>query len=569
MLADRILLIVPLVALAAAGQVTSTIVSGVGPGSPSNPQEPALKDEDYCTVEGVVVDARTQAPLRKAFIVLWGGRDGGRGGVAGTTDAAGRFVIDKVPPGRYQVSVQRNGYAMSVSGSGNPSSLTLSRGERVKGIVFKLQPAAAITGRVVDEDGEPLAYAQVTVMRYRYVRGKRQLAPSGGGGMTNDRGEYRIFGLPPGRYYVSASYQGRMLGLPPLARGRPQSGVSYPTMYYPGALDPEQAVAIRLGAGEERSGIDFRLSPVQAVNLSGRVVAAATGKPLADVAVTLVPRTEGPSPLVSRQFQRADTATGKFTIPNVRPGSYVLAAWHRDGDSQLYARQEIEVAASDIENVELVLMPAATIAGRVTVEPGGGALKFDEARVYLEPQQEDLRFGGFGDGRIKEDGTFEIRNLAPGRYSVRLYRLPEGCYLKAARMGDQEVLSSGLTIQPGSSGVLDLLVSPAGGQVDGVVLDSEKKPHPGAAVVLIPDEKRRHRDDLYFQQSSDQNGRFSFRGVPPGEYKVFAWDKIEFDVYRDPAFLERFEDEGAKVVVKERSAVAAETKLLHAEEAEQ
>jgi len=131
------------------------------------------------------------------------------------------------------------------------------------------------------------------------------------------------------------------------------------------------------------------------------------------------------------------------------------------------------------------------------------------------------------------------------------------------------VLSAGLTIQPGSGGVLELLVSPAGAQVDGIVLDAEKKPHPGAAVVLIPDEKRRHREDLFFQQSSDQNGRYSFRGVPPGEYKVFAWDKIESGVYRDPAFLERFEDEGIKVSVKARSTAAAEVKLLRAEEADQ
>jgi hypothetical protein len=151
---------------------------------------------------------------------------------------------------------------------------------------------------------------------------------------------------------------------------------------------------------------------------------------------------------------------------------------------------------------------------------------------------------------------------------VRVYRLPEGSYLKAARMGDQDVLADGFTIQAASGGALELLVSPAGGQVDGVVLDAEKKPHPGAVVTLIPDEKRRHREDLFFQQSSDQNGRFSFRGVPPGEYKVFAWDKIDDGVYRDPAFLERFEDEGAKVAVKERSTVTAEAKLLHAEEAE-
>lgn len=566
MLLDRLVAVGLLAAMAAGAQVT-TVVSG--PGAPASSEEPALKDEDYCTIEGVVIDARTQAPLRKASIALWGGREGARGGVAGTTDAAGKFVIDKVPPGRYQVSVQRNGYATSMPGSGNPSSLTLSPGERLKGIVFRLQPAAAISGRVVDEDGDPLVYARVSLMRYRYVRGKRQLAEGGGSAMTNDRGEYRLFGVPPGRYYVSAAYQGRMMGMPLLSGARRVPGASYPTTYYPGVLDPEQAMAIQIKPGEERSGIDFRLSPVQAVSVSGRVVAAATGRPVVDVGVTLVPRTEGFSPLIARSFQRADPATGRFTLNNVRPGSYALGAFYRDGEVELYARQEIEVGSNDVEGVELVLSPGTRIQGRVAVEPGGGSLKLDEARVYLEPLEEDLGFGRFGDGRIKEDGTFELRNLAPGRYSVRLYRLPEGSYLKAAHLGDLDVLSDGLTIQPGSGGILELLVSPAGGQVDGVVLDADKKAHPGAAVVLVPDERRRHREDLFLQQSSDQNGRFSFRGVPPGEYKVFAWDKIEFGVYRDPAFLERFEDAGAKVSVKERSIAAAEVKLLRAEEADQ
>ncbi len=552
-----------LAAVAGDSQVTGTTLSG--PGAPVKVEEAPAAEEDTCAVEGVVVDAKTQAPIRKASVTLFG-REIGRGGARAVTDAAGRFLIEKLPPGRYQVLVQRNGYALPPGG--NPSNLTLSAGEHVKGMVLRLQPAAVITGRVLDEDGEPVAYAQVSVLRYRYLRGKRQLVPGGPGAATNDRGEYRIFGLAAGRYFVSAEHPGGRMGMTLLPPARSAAGVSYPTTYYPGVLDPDQAMAIRIQAGEERSGIDFRLSPVQAVNVSGRVVSAATGRPVPDVGVTLIQRSEVSSGLVSRLFQRAEAATGKFLIPNVRPGSYVLGAFQGDRDNMVYARQAIEVGSSDVEGLELVLAPGATLQGRVVIEPGGGSVKLNEARLYLEPEAEDLRFGGSSDARIKEDGTFELRNVAPGRYSVRLYRLPEGSYLKAARLADQDVLSGGLTIQSGSSGALELLVSPAGGQVDGVVLDAGKKPRAGAAVVLVPDEKRRHREDLFQRQTSDQNGRFSFRGVPPGDYLLFAWDKIDSGVYRDPAFLERFEDEAVKVSVKERSVAAAELTLLAAEEAE-
>lgn len=568
-----------LVAALAAGTAGAQLVQQIltSPGAQTGPpqtQEQPLKDEEYCTVEGVVIDARTQAPLRKASVVLVGGGEASRGGAGALSEASGRFVVEKVPPGRYQLMVRRNGYASAPGmggGGGNPATLTLAPGQHLKGIVLRLQPAAVITGRVIDEDGEPLAYARISAMQYRYVRGKRQLVPSGGGATTDDRGEYRMFGLTPGRYYISAAYEDRHMGLRPLARARSADRTTYPAMYFPGVLDPEQAVAVQMKAGEERSGIDFRLSPAQAVSVSGRVIAGGTGRPGRDVAVMIVPRTNlGFFGSVSRRFQQVDPATGRFTIPSMRPGSYVVTAFYRDQDNALYARQEIEVGSADIEGIELVLAPGITLQGRVEIERGGADLiKLDGTRVLLQPE-EDMPLGGSGSDRVGDDGAFQLRNLSPGRFTVRLVRQPDGGYLKAARLGDQDVLSGGLMLHPGSAGgTLHLVVSPFGGQVDGVVLDRDKRPFAGAAVVLVPEESKRNREDLFFQQSSDQDGRFSFRGVPPGDYKLFAWDKIDYGVYRDPAFLERYEDEGAKVSVKERSQEVAELKLLLVEEAEQ
>jgi hypothetical protein len=568
-----------LVAALAAGTAGAQLVQQIltSPGAQTGPpqtQEQPLKDEAYCTVEGVVIDARTQAPLRKASVVLVGGGEASRGGAGALSDASGRFVFERVPPGRYQLTVRRNGYASAPGmggGGGNPATLTLAAGQHLKGIVLRLQPAAVITGRVIDEDGEPLAYARISAMQYRYVRGKRQLVPSGGGATTDDRGEYRMFGLTPGRYYISAAYEDRQMGLRPLARARSADRFTYPAMYFPGVLDPEQAVAVQMKAGEERSGIDFRLSPAQAVSVSGRVIAGGTGRPGRDVAVMIIPRTNlGFFGSVSRRFQQVDPATGRFTIPSMRPGSYVVTAFYRGQDNALYARQEIEVGSADIEGIELVLAPGITLQGRVEIERGGADLiKLDGTRVFLQPE-EDMPLGGSGSDRVADDGAFQLRNLSPGRFTVRLLRQPDGGYLKAARLGDQDVLSGGLMLHPGSAGgTLHLVVSPFGGQVDGVVLDQDKKPFAGAAAVLVPEESKRNREDLFFQQSSDQDGRFSFRGVPPGDYKVFAWDKIEFGVYRDPAFLERYEDEGVKVSVKERSQEVAELKLLLVEEAGQ
>lgn len=565
--------------VALAGLVFAQAQPNAQPGSPpraagapqAQQEAPPLKEEDYCTVEGVVIDARTQAPLRKAAVVLVGGRGAGFGGAGGISDASGRFVIEKIPPGRYQISLRRNGYASGdtqAGRAGNPASLTLSPGQHLKGLVLRMTPAAVISGRVVDEDGEPLAWARVTAMQYRYLKGKRELVPAGGAA-TDDRGEYRIFGLAPGRYWVSAAWTEREMGLRPLARVRTADRIAYPDVYYPGVVEPEQAAPVAVKAGEERSGIDFRLWPAQAVSISGRVLKPGGERAGSGLMLMIAPRTSlGFLGSARRRFAQVEASTGRFTLTNVRPGPHLLTAVYRDGENTLYARQEIEVGSADVEGIELVLAPGVTVQGRVQIEPGSAAtVKLDGARVLLQSEEQEMQFFGMGDGRVREDGSFELRNLSPGRYSVRIVGLPEGSYLKAARLGDQEALASPLMLTSG--GFLNLIVSPSGGQVDGAVLDAEQKPAPGAAVVLIPEESKRHREDLFFQQAADQNGRFSFRGVPPGDYKLFAWDKVEAGAWRDPAFLDRYEDDGVKVSVKERSQELRELKLLRVEEADQ
>lgn len=559
-------------AFAAAQVDVAPNVSGGGAISRQAEQPaPGWKQEDYASVEAVVIDARTQAPIRKAAVVLTGGRETGGARVAALSDASGRVVLERIPPGRYEISLRRNGYANyqgRAGAEGNPGSLTLSAGERLKGLVLRMTPAAVIAGRVVDEDGEPLAWARVTAMQYRWVSGRRQLVPAGGA-TTDDRGEYRIFGLAPGRYWVSAVWTEQELDPRPWAGARSADRLAYPEIYYPGALEPEQAAPVPVRAGEEQGGIDFRLWPVQAVTLSGRVVKPGPQGGVRDTTVMLARRTRlGRFGAAPRRFAPVDPATGRFTVTHVRPGPHLLTAIHRDGENTLYARQEIEVGAADIEGIELVLAPGITIRGRVEVEKDGAeSVKLDGMRVWLQGEDSEGFLPGMNSGRVRDDGTFELRNLSPGRYSVRIVRLPEGAYLKSARLGDRDVLSSGLMLEPGS-GSLTLLLSPFGGDVDGVVFDSERKPAAGATVVLVPAEDKRHREDLYFEQAADQNGRFRFRGVPPGDYRAFAWEKVEPGVWRDPAFLERYEEEGIRISVKERTLEPAELKLLPADESD-
>src|SRR5436309_3050351 len=181
--------------------------AGVAP-QPTASSQPT-KPEDLCSIEGQVLNALTAEPLKRAQITMFKDEDAGiEHGTA--TDASGRFIVSDLDPGRYFLSANRNGFAPAQYGTHGANSagtpLSLTPGQHIRDIVLRLTPHGVIAGRVLDEDGDPVARVQVNVMRYQSFRGKRQLVPRGWS-MTDDLGEYRIFGLEAGKYYLSARYQ--------------------------------------------------------------------------------------------------------------------------------------------------------------------------------------------------------------------------------------------------------------------------------------------------------------------------------------------------------------------------
>src|SRR5574340_1359530 len=207
------------------------------------PETPQYKPEEYCTVEGLVVNAATGEPLKKAGIRLRRA-DGGSGmrSYSATTDASGKFTIADVAPGAYRLSAQRNGF---VDADWNAASaFSLSPRQRMTDVSLRMLPHGVITGRVLDEDGEPVAGINVYAMRYRYPQGRRQLSTFGEAS-TNDLGEYRIYGLPPGRYVLRATPRSSY------GRGGPaeQPEEQYVPTFFPGSADAASAAPVEVGAG--------------------------------------------------------------------------------------------------------------------------------------------------------------------------------------------------------------------------------------------------------------------------------------------------------------------------------
>lgn len=551
---------------------------GQGPRGAMAPPEP-VNPAEACTVEGMVLKSADGMPLKKARVILR--RAEGRAApVQGTTDAEGRFILRDVPPGRYRLFVERNGYARQEYGqrsANRPGSvITLQPRQQMRDVLFRMIPAAAIEGRVFDEDGEPMAMVNVQALRQSYARGQQQLTPAGSAS-TNDRGEYRIFGLAPGRYYLSATPSGGMsiitggggatvmfAGGPEVMGMAPQEE-SYAATYYPGTIDPARASALEVKAGDEALGMDLTLILQKTYRVRGRVANTIDTRTRGETNIFLLPREPGARMFGLMRNRATVNERGEFEIRGVAPGSYVVNAM-LFADGQMYsARQAVEVGQADVDDVSLMIAPGVEINGVVKVE-GNVDLAGTPLRITLVPPDEMFALGG-GVATVNADGSFRLQNVAAGTYVVRLMNAPPDAYLKAGRFGSENVLDGHLTVAAGrTSNTLELTVSGNGGKVEGLVLTEENLPYSGGQVVLVPEGfALRERAELYKTGVTDQFGKFTLRGVRPGEYKLFAWDDVEPGSWHDPDFLRQYEAKGAKVKVTESGVETKELKVIAAQ----
>jgi uncharacterized surface anchored protein len=206
----------------------------------------------------------------------------------------------------------------------------------------------------------------------------------------------------------------------------------------------------------------------------------------------------------------------------------------------------------------LVLQPVAgaELAGAVTVE-GKAVAKVNSVQVTLEANEySDL---GSPSATAGEDGKLTLKDVFPNKYLMQVRNLPEGAYVKSMRYGDQEVSDDTIDLGGGVAGTLLVTLSTAGAQVDGVVQNPENKPVSGATVVLAP---ASGRYSLFQEMRTSDNGSYSFKGIPPGDYKILAWTDIETGAYQDPEFLKRYENKAEKLSLKESDRKTVSLKAI-------
>ncbi len=532
-------------------------------------------------IAGRVLTADTGRPVKRARVVV---NAGGRQSRASTTDDQGRFRISELASANYTITASRTGFVDAIYGQRRPlqpgTSVQLADGQEIANIDLRLVRGGVITGRVVDEDGEPLARALVTVQRYQYVRGERQLSPAGGD-QSDDRGQYRVFGLPPGDYYVSANAgglaQGLGRGLPQLAaaigagRGAFFGGpapdpepVGYAPTYYPGVVTAAEAGKIAVAPGQEVAGIDFQVQLVATATVSGIVVGAQDSVP-----VLLVPQDRG-GMLRGQILRGSSQPDGTFSLVNVPPGRFTAIA--RSGGGGFLAgastlrvgTQSITVAGQNLAGVTIALQPAVSLSGNITIESSGTPAPGDYSTFRIDvPDVEPLPFGGGPGGRgggplasgarANGNGTFSVPNLLPGRHYVRV--TGDGAWtMKSISIAGRDVTDEPIELRSGED--LDnvtVVMTDRSTEISGTVRDSNGTGIGAIAVIAFPTDPRQWypQSRLIRAVRSGQDGAFRLRGLPPGDYRIIATDDVEQGEWFDPAFLERVQPASAKISLTE------------------
>ena len=530
----------------------------VGGQEPNPSSKSNVNPSDLCSVEGVVVKSTTGEGIKGAQVQLFPIGVAQQGYFAFTGNN-GYFIIRDIAPGRYTINAWSNGYKQQTSGKGKGSTqagiLDFAPGKNVSGIALRLLPPGVITGTVYDEDGQPITSAQVQALRVNGSGAHRQIVGAGSQ-QTNDLGEYRIWGLEAGQYLVAATYQH-----PQANPGQQTDDVYLPT-FYPGTADTSQATVVEVQPGAESSGIDVDLRQAHAVMVRGRVMVDSPAKSLRGLYVSLAPRVAEGGYSLANYGAGVQTDSGDFEIRGVPPGPYNLSAMWNDGKRQLYGRVPVDVGSANLEGVTFVLGTPITLVGRVRLE---GSDQFDFTRLGLWLQPIDGAMGG-GAPQVKADGTFVVESVYDGSYRLRIVGFPQEYYVKSVREGGSDVLESGLTIsrsQPPSR--LEVVLSPDGGRVDGTV-SKEHNPVSGAWVVVAPDPPHRDREDMYSMTATDSYGHFSRLGLPPGDFKLFAWEPVQGTNYIDPDFFKAFEDRGTSVHLWERQQQTVQLEVITSEE---
>jgi uncharacterized protein (DUF2141 family) len=564
---------------------------------------------DTGRIAGAVVSIAAESkPLRRARVTI-NGSSLQPGRTAITADD-GTFAFDALPAGQYTIAVVKSGYittAYGASGPGRPGlPVTIGPGEQRR-ITVGVPKGSAITGMLTDPDGQPLPGLQVRALTYRITPpgGERRLVPAQTTNvMTDDRGIYRIFGLPAGEYAVVVrprpGAEANMTGLRPIAvtevrqalaevrqaRDRrtttftpprslpppePARAVALAPVFYPGTTNAAHARLVALGIGEERSSVDIHVDYVPVARVAGTVVTSTGGGTRASV--RLLPDSQ--ETLIEDSFRGTSTdAEGAFAFDHVPPGRYVVAVRASpDGSTQLrydpttslWASTEIAVNGEDIANVVLTPVAGLTIEGRLVFE-GQRSARLTEFRGMALPLSSRLSPGAQPFAEVAPDGRFSIRNVPAGLYQPEFtagIRTPIGAWwLKSVVMEGREALDAPLEFRTSTNDAMVTFADIAS-ELNGRVTDAVGQPAPNCVVVVFPV----NNTSWFFNSRRiaavppDAQGRYVIRNLPAGDYLIVARRDLNQLEWFNPETLQQLVPTAARLKIGDNEQLTHDVRV--------
>ncbi len=544
-------------------------------------------------IRGRIMSADTGAPVRRAQVRVVGPDIGSK---TAMTDAEGRYEFRDLPGGRFMLSATKSGFVTVQYGQTRPyesgKTIELAEAQVLDKADIAMPRGSVISGRVLDEFGDPVADAMVNAMRSAWSGGRRKLQSTGRMAQTNDLGQYRIYGLPPGDYYVSATLRADammmdmgMVAAMSEARGAAMAGVmgpmgsnpnsGYAPTYFPGTTNGADAQRLTLAVGQEAQSTDFALLPVRLAKITG-VVIGPDGKPVEGSMINATPRGGEAGFMMLAGAARSDK-NGSFTLSNVAPGDYTLQTRNvqvmttgagdnmtvnmrfggPDGGDAEVGSLPITVGGEDLAGVVILTSKGATVSGRLSFDGGTKPTNLAAIRITSSPADGDFpgpfSMGG-GSGSVKADGTFELKGLTGPRV-IRAVALPSGWMLKSVNVNGADVTDTGVELKPGEAvnGVEVVLTSKVT-DVSGTVKGTNGQPVRDYTVVVFSDEPQRWAMPLSRHVAGARpnlEGRFQFKSLPAGSYYAIAIEYIAQGEWGDPEVLERLKARATKFSLDE------------------
>jgi hypothetical protein len=536
------------------------------------------------SIRGRVIDMASGAPLRRVQVVARPGDASNAANVAAaanqsshtaTTDDSGRFELTNLPAGRYQLSAAKGGFVTLQHGQRRPLEpgrpIVLAGGQAIADITFNLPRGSVITGRVLDPFGDTVTGANVQVHAYRYVNGRRQLTMAASGSPTDDRGVFRVFGLLPGDYYVSAGPPSDMLSaITALASGGSTGGIGavqsaaqatsgYTRTYYPGTPSPASAQVVRVGVGEEAPPLTIALSTASLATISGTVLTP-EGTP-ANASVMLRPRGSDPTQFFNSQMGMA--MNGAFKIAGVVPGDYTLEAMVVDPLARppriTHGMTDV-VVTGDVSNVVISATPGITVRGRIAFGDGETPGTLQRTQVRLAATGDTLSLAAAASqSSIREDWGFEISGVTGAR-TVRA-SVPAPWTLSRVLRGSADITDTAVEFSEADD--VTVVLTQRATELTGVVRDPKGATAADCVVLWFADDRARWTPQSRFIRTArpEPDGRYRVRALPAGPYFVIAVQYLEPGEEFDAERLEQLRRDAIRVDLREAETRTVDVKL--------